>query len=133
MFTKRVTKRVNDVIITTGTNKTMINEFKSFLHATFSIKDLGPIKYYHGIEVVGFAAVFHLSQRKYAMDLLASAGLTEAKPLSIPFDPNKKLLLNQGNSLANASLYRQLEGKLIYLTITRPNLSYAAQVLSKFV
>lgn len=122
-----------DDIIVAGNDLFSIHSLKQFLHDKFSIKNLGPIKYYLGIEVVRSSQGFHLSQRKYALDLLTTTGLNNAKPLTIPFDPNTKLLLNEGPLLDNPSLYRQLVGKLLYLTVTRPDLAFAAQCLSQFV
>ena len=41
---------VNDVILAGNDTKACI-EFKSYLHTRFSIKDLGPLKYFLGIEI----------------------------------------------------------------------------------
>jgi len=41
---------VNDVVLT-GNNITEINVVKAHLHSRFHIKDLGPIKYFLGLEV----------------------------------------------------------------------------------
>ena len=38
-----------------------------------------------------------------------------------------------GESLSDANLYRQLVGSLIYLTVTRPDISYAVHVVSQFM
>ncbi|GJZ89374.1 EXORDIUM-like protein [Tanacetum coccineum] len=54
------------------------------------------------------------------------------KPSTIPLDPLKNLNLTDGEALPDPSLYRKLVGKLIYLTITRPDVSFAAQALSQF-
>lgn len=41
--------------------------------------------------------------------------------------------MNDGSKYADATLYRQLVGSLIYLTTTRPDLAYAVSVLSHFM
>ena len=48
-------------------------------------------------------------------------------------DPNKKLLMDEGELFEDPSRYRRLVGKLNYLTITRPNISYAVSVVSQFL
>ncbi|GJZ64223.1 retrovirus-related pol polyprotein from transposon RE1 [Tanacetum coccineum] len=73
-----------------------------------------------------------MSQRKYALELIHSAGVLDLKPSNIPIDPNIKLNDTDGEPLPDAFLYRALVGKLLYLTITRPDLSYAAHYLSQF-
>lgn len=93
-----------------------------YLLSQFKIKDLGPVKYFLGIEVTRSTQGFYLSQRKYALDLLRDTGLTAAKPSVIPIEQNHKLLDNKSLLLCDldSSTYRQLVGRLIYLTITRP-------------
>lgn len=67
-----------------------------------------------------------MTQRKYALELLQTAGVLNEKPSNTPLDPNIKLTNTDGELLQDTSLYRTLVGKLIYLTITRPDLSFAA-------
>ena len=48
-------------------------------------------------------------------------------------DPNVKLFPNQGELVSDPSQYRRLVGKLNYLTLTRPDISYAMSVVSQFL
>ena len=73
-----------------------------------------------------------MSQRKYALELLQSAQVLDLKPSHIHVDPIIKLNDSDGEPLADPSLYRAIVGKLLYLTITKPDLSYAAHALSQF-
>ncbi|GJU85619.1 uncharacterized mitochondrial protein-like protein [Tanacetum coccineum] len=73
-----------------------------------------------------------MSQRKYALELLEHAGVLNVKPSAIPMDPIVKLNTTDGEPLTDPSQYRTLVGKLLYLTITRPDLAFAAQALSQF-
>ncbi|GJT08379.1 retrovirus-related pol polyprotein from transposon TNT 1-94 [Tanacetum coccineum] len=75
----------------------------------------------------------NLNQRKYILDLLTDAGLTAAKPNLSPLPTNLKLSLDKGSPLSDPDAYRRLVGRLLYLTMTRPNISYAVQHLSQFV
>ena len=45
-------------------------------------------------------------------------------------EENHKLALAAGTSLSDAGRYRRLVGRLIYLTITQPDLCYAVHILS---
>lgn len=74
-----------------------------------------------------------MNQRKYILDLLTDAGLTAAKPNPSPLPTNLKLSLDKGTPLSNPGAYRRLVGRLLYLTMTRPDISYAVQHLSQFV
>nr|GEY18727.1 transposase, mutator type [Tanacetum cinerariifolium] len=74
-----------------------------------------------------------MNQGKYIVDLLSDIGLTTAKPVNFPLPTELKLSLNKGTPLEDLSAYRKLVGRLLYLTMTRPNIYYAVQHLSQFV
>jgi len=57
---------VDDFILTTN-DSTTCNTFKAFLNDCFSIKDLGLLKYFFGIDVAHGPHGLFLSQRKYAL------------------------------------------------------------------
>ncbi|RVW19151.1 Retrovirus-related Pol polyprotein from transposon RE1 [Vitis vinifera] len=87
-------------------------------------KDLGKLKYFLGIEIAQSSSGVVLSQRKYALDILEETGMLDCKPIDTPMDPNVKLVPRQGEPLGDPGRYRQLVGKLNYLTITRPDISF---------
>jgi len=59
--------------------------------------------------------------------------MLDCKPIDISMDPNVKLLPNQGETFSDPGRYRRLVGKLNYLTVTRPDISYAVSVVSQFL
>ncbi|KAM6574328.1 hypothetical protein CsatA_022655 [Cannabis sativa] len=65
------------------------------------------------------------------MQLLQDTGYLGSKPASTPMEPNLKLSTESGELIPNPKQYRSLIGKLIYLTITRPDISYAVNKLSQ--
>jgi len=74
-----------------------------------------------------------LSRHKYALEIMDECGLLSSKPSAFPMEANHKLVLATGSPLIDAGRYRRLVGRLIYLTITRPNLCYAVHILSQFM
>ena len=48
-------------------------------------------------------------------------------------EPNLKLMPNEGDFVDDPDTYRRLVGKLIYLTITRHDISYAVSIVSQFM
>ena len=97
------------------------------------MKDLGALKYFLGIEVARNSKGIFLNQRKYTLDIIAEAGLLGAKPVSILMEQNHNLALATGSLLADPEKYRRLVGRLIYLSVTRPHLSYCVHVLAQFM
>ena len=68
------------------------------------------------------------------MDILEETGLIGAKPVETPMDPNIKIFSNQGEPFSNPERYRRLVEKLNYLTtVTHPNISFVASVVSQFL
>ncbi|GJZ44163.1 uncharacterized mitochondrial protein-like protein [Tanacetum coccineum] len=94
---------VDDILIADN-SKEVIQNIKHHLNAKFSIKVLGPLHYY-----------------------------IDTKPSTIPLDPTIKLTMNGGEPKPDPSTYRTLVGKLLYLTITKPDLVFSAQALSQFL
>ncbi|OMO75305.1 Integrase, catalytic core [Corchorus capsularis] len=123
---------VDDVILA-GNNGDKIQEIKSYLNDKFDIKDLGPLKYFLGIEVARSPAGIVLSQRKYVLDILEESGMQGCKPSAFPMEHNHKLRADSNGTIIDAAQYRRLVGRLLYLTVTRPDLTFAVNVLSQFV
>ncbi|KAL6328953.1 hypothetical protein AAG906_007243 [Vitis piasezkii] len=110
-----------------------IERLKTFLDAKFTIKDLGPLKYFLGLEVARSKTGISLCQQKYILDILEDTGLTGSKPAAFPMESTLKLSANDTNFYEDPSGYRRLIGRLLYLTLTRPDLAYSVQVLSQFL
>uniref|UniRef100_A0A2N9I718 Integrase catalytic domain-containing protein n=1 Tax=Fagus sylvatica TaxID=28930 RepID=A0A2N9I718_FAGSY len=122
---------VDDLIIT-GDNTKMIDSFVDGLAHRFSIKDLGQLSYFLGVEVVPNQQGILLSQRRYILDILARTHMQDAKPVLTPI-PTSPPLLKSGTALPDPTEYRTIVGSLQYLLITRPDLAFAVNKLSQYM
>ncbi|XXG68216.1 hypothetical protein AAC387_Pa06g1354 [Persea americana] len=122
-----------DDLILTGDNATKVNHFIDILAQRFSIKDLGFLTYFLGVEVVPNKHGLLLSQRQYIMDLLTQTQMQDAKPVLTPIPTSPTLMLTSGSSLSDATEYRQVVGSLQYLLITRPDIAFAVNKLSQYM
>jgi hypothetical protein len=59
--------------------------------------------------------------------------MTGCKLVSIPLEQNVKLSVNEGDLVEDTTMYKHIVGSLIYMTITRPDLSYAVGVVNQFM
>src|ERR1017187_4271371 len=91
------------------------------------------IKYFLGIEVAFSNKGLLISQRKYTLDLLKETGKLGCKPVSTPIDNKYKLNTDDDEPLENINQFQRLVGKLIYLTVTRPDISFSVSQISKFI
>ncbi|KAK8957729.1 hypothetical protein KSP39_PZI001285 [Platanthera zijinensis] len=126
---------VDDIIIT-GDDSQGIQTVKVHLNSVFQTKDLGPLRYFLGLKVARRPDGLTLSQRKYCLDLLHDAGLSGCKPSDNPMDVKHKLCAQASDSdllLQNPEYYRRLVGKLIYLTVTRPDISFVVGLVSRYM
>jgi len=122
---------VDDLIIA-GSNNDSITQLKRELQQQFSIKDLGSLKYFLGIKMVASSKGFFRNQRKYVIDLLKDADMLHTKPVANPLD--SKLTLNPSSEpLASCNHYQKIVGKLIYLTITRPDITFTVSLISQYM
>ncbi|VVA25187.1 Hypothetical predicted protein, partial [Prunus dulcis] len=122
-----------DDILVTGNNSSQVTMLIQRLGKLFSMKDLGRLNYFLGIEATYEGSALHLTQKKYASDLLTRTGFADCKPISTPCISGQKLSLHGGEPLVDPSEYRQVVGALQYLTITRPDLSYAVNQVCQFM
>jgi hypothetical protein len=123
---------VDDLIITRDSD-VEIFDLKKFLKQKFEMKDLGELCYFFGIEVIPSLKEIWLLQRKYALNKLFEYGMMGYKPISIPLEQNVKLSVDEGDLEEDTTMYRCIVGSLIYMTITRPDLSYEVGVVSQFM
>ncbi|KAK6146357.1 hypothetical protein DH2020_020226 [Rehmannia glutinosa] len=123
---------VDDIVIG-GNDYSAISHVKEFLASSFKLKDLGDLKYFLGFEIARSAKGISICQREYAINLLDESGYLGCKPRTVTMDYNVKLHKDSGTLLDDASSYRRLVGKLLYLTLTRPDLTFVVHKLSQFV
>ncbi|KAL0401802.1 UNVERIFIED_CONTAM: Retrovirus-related Pol polyprotein from transposon RE1 [Sesamum latifolium] len=122
-----------DDILVSAPSDSYIEDVKQYLHHLFTIKDLGPVKYFLGIELARSSQGMLATQSKYISDIVCDLGLEHGKGASTPLPPGIKLSAEEGNLLADPSRYRRLVGRILYLSFTRPDVSHTAQQLSQFL
>ncbi|KAA0066521.1 Retrovirus-related Pol polyprotein from transposon TNT 1-94 [Cucumis melo var. makuwa] len=123
---------VDDIVLTED-DQTEISQLKQRMGDEFEIKDLGNLKYFLGMEVARSKEGIPVSQRKYTLDLLTEIGMLGCRPADTSIEFNCKLGNSDDQVPVDKEQYQRLVGKLIYLSHTRPDISFAVSVVSQFM
>jgi histone deacetylase 1/2 len=125
---------VDDIIVASsspGATATLLKKLKE----DFALKDLGDLHYFLGIEISKTRDGIILTQEKYANDVLKRVGMIHCKPVSSPLSTSEKLSRYEGTALGpkDSTNYRSVVGALQYLTLTRPDISFAVNKVCQFL
>ncbi|XP_055831031.1 secreted RxLR effector protein 161-like [Solanum dulcamara] len=101
-------------MLITGSSLKLIEDTKQALQRAFKMKDLGELKYFLGIEFSRTTEGILMHQMKYTLELIAE-------------------LEESADPLIDQFAYQKLIGKLLYLNMTRPDISFSTQTLSQFL
>ncbi|KAF3671321.1 putative U-box domain-containing protein 9-like [Capsicum annuum] len=123
---------VDDIIIT-GIHPHMIKFVINSLAERFSLKDLGYLNYFLGVDVKQVPDGLIVSQSKYILKILFELDMDNCKGVSTPMCSSVPLRVADGSPLTDATRYRRTLGKLQYLSLTRPDIFYAVNKLSQFM
>ncbi|XP_019158580.1 PREDICTED: uncharacterized protein LOC109155350 [Ipomoea nil] len=116
-----------------GNNTKYLDYFFARLGHTFSIKDLGMLHHFLGVEVVSTSSGIFLSKAQYIADILQQTKMGDAKPVHTPAGPKADLHEDANSSPSDSMVYRRVVGLLQYLSITRPDLSFTVNRLAQFM
>jgi len=123
---------VDDIVIASP-DKIAINFAKFMLQHYFKLKYLGDLKFFLGLELPRSQVGIFMCQRHYTMSILEDTRMLACKPSTVPMEADLKLNAESGSQLADPGTYRRLIGRLLYLTISRPDICYTVHKLSQFV
>jgi len=122
-----------DDLIFTGNDKSMFDEFKKSMMLEFNMSDLGKMKHFLGVEVKQCADGIFICQKRYAREVLARFDMESANAVKNPIVPGIRLSKNEGVVRVDETLFKQVVGSLMYLTVTRPDLMYGVSLISRFM
>ncbi|KAL5539517.1 hypothetical protein UlMin_045196 [Ulmus minor] len=123
---------VDDIIITRS-NEQEVEKLVAVINSSFSLKDLGHLSYFLGIEVKVVNGGLQLSQKRYVEDLLQKTKMNNARPLPTLMISSLKLTSVEGDPIENATEYRSIVGALQYITITRPEITFSVNKVCQFM
>jgi histone deacetylase 1/2 len=124
-----------DDIIVVSSSESATNGLLKDLSKEFALKDLGDLHFFLGIEVKKVNDGLVLNQAKYAKDVLSCVGMLDCKSSPTPLSSSEKITAHEGELLGpeDSTKYRSMVGALQYLTLTRPDISYAVNKVCQYL
>eukprot|EP00253_Pinus_taeda_P007460 PITA_07460 len=123
---------VDDVIFT-GNDDYLIENFKAVMKEEFEMTDMGLLRYFLGTEVEKSENGIFISQEKDANEVLDRFNMQDSKAAITPTVMGLKLSKEDNSKDFDPSLYKSIVGSLMYLTATRPDITHAISLISRFM
>ena len=102
------------------------------MQAEFEMTMIGELTHFLGLQIRQQDSGIFLSQSKYAKNLVKKFGLKFASSVRTPMSPNVKLTIDLLGKSIDPSLYRSMIDSLLYLTASRPDISYSVGVCTRY-
>jgi histone deacetylase 1/2 len=125
---------VDDIIVVSSSEHATSVLLKN-LSKEFALKDLGDLNFFLGIEVKKVKDGLVLNQAKYAKEVLTRVGMQNCKGSPTPLSSSERITAHEGELLGpeDSTKYRSMVGALQYLTLTRPDISYAVNKVCQYL
>ncbi|GJX31853.1 retrovirus-related pol polyprotein from transposon TNT 1-94 [Tanacetum coccineum] len=120
-----------DDIIFGSTNLVFSKRFANLMKNNFEMLMMGELKFFLGLQVHQSPRGIFISQSQYAIELLKKHGLDECVSMSTPM-ATERLDADLQGTLSDQTTYRRMIGGLMYLTASRPDISFATFVCARY-
>ena len=93
---------------------------------------VGELTYFLGLQIKQTNTRIHINQAKYARNLFKRFGLEKAADARTPMTTNTKLGNDPSGQYIDITLYRSMISSLLYLTTSRPDITFSVGVCARF-
>ena len=121
-----------DDIVFGSTIDNLALEFSEEMKKEFEVSMVGELNYFLGLQVKQQKDVIFISQEKYAKNLVKRFGLDSKKHATTPISSLVKLSSDLIGVEVDPTFYRSIIGSLLYLTASRPDITFSVGVCARF-
>ena len=121
-----------DDIVFGSTSENLVKEFTTLMEKEFEMSLYGKLSYFLGLQIQQKKDGLFVSQTKYARDLVRKFGMETASPVRNPMGTSTKISADLAGISIDQTLYRSMIGSLLYLTASRPDISYSVGVCARY-
>ena len=121
-----------DDIVFGGMSSTMVEHFVKQMQSAFEMSLVSELTYFLGLQVKQMEDTIFISQSKYAKNIIKKFGLESASHKRTPAATHIRLSKDEKGVDVDQSLYRSMIGSLLYLTASRPDITFAVGVCARY-
>ncbi|KAK6148143.1 hypothetical protein DH2020_019055 [Rehmannia glutinosa] len=121
-----------DDIIFGSTNKELCDKFSNLMQGKFEMSMMGELTFFLGLQVKQLKDGTFISQTKYTRDLMKKFCMEEKSSVKIPMNTSVKMDMDADGKAVDQTRYRALIGSLLYLTTSKPDITFAVGVCARF-
>nr|GFA86893.1 copia protein [Tanacetum cinerariifolium] len=116
-----------DDIIFGSTHPRYIQLFFDLVKSRFEMSMMGKMMFFLGLQVNQSPCGIFINQSKYMLEILKKYVMESCDPVGTPMEIKDKLDLDQNGTPVDATKYRSMIGALMYLTSSRPDITFLLQ------
>ena len=121
-----------DDIIFGSTNPDLCEKFSSLMKGKFEMSMMGELNYFLGLQVRQLKEGIFINQEKYTKDLLRKYNIEGKSSVKVPMGTSLRIDVDSEGREVDQTTYRGIIGSLLYLTASRPDISFAVGVCARF-
>jgi len=110
----------------------MVQHFVHQIQSEFEMRLVGVLTYFLGLQVKQMEDTIFISQSKYAKNIVKNFGLDNASHKRTPAATHLNLSKDENGVVVDQSLYRSMIGSLLYLTASRPDITFVVGVCARY-
>ncbi|GJY46587.1 retrovirus-related pol polyprotein from transposon TNT 1-94 [Tanacetum coccineum] len=121
-----------DDIIFASTTPELCDQFSKIMCSKFKISMMGKISFFLGLQISQSPRGIFLNQSKYALESLKKYGMESSDPVDTPMVEKSKLDEDTQGKAVDPTHYRGMIGTLMYLTASRPDLTFVVCMCARY-
>ncbi|GJZ08332.1 retrovirus-related pol polyprotein from transposon TNT 1-94 [Tanacetum coccineum] len=121
-----------DDIIFASTTPELCDQFLKIMCSKFKMSMMGKILFFLGLQISQSPRGIFLNQSKYALESLKKYGMESSDPVDTPMVEKSKLDEDTQGKAVDPTHYRGMVGTLMYLTASRPDLTFVVCMCARY-
>ncbi|GKD39267.1 retrovirus-related pol polyprotein from transposon TNT 1-94 [Tanacetum coccineum] len=122
---------VDDIIVASTTPK-LCDQFSKIMCSKFKMSMMGKISFFSRLQISQSPRGIFLNQSKYALESLKKYGMESSDPMDTPMVEKSKLDEDPQGKAVDPTHYRRIVGTLMYLTASRPYLTFIVCMCARY-